>query len=341
MASGRSFAASDRFISEVTEGKMRPAYVFVGDEIFFRDRCRAAILQHLIPAEMRELSVYEFDLAETSVMEVLDRAQTPSLMAPFQVFFVRNVKVLYGRGSHKEDFAAVEAYCKNPNPNALVIFVADHISIPADVRRMDMQDKDKYERLRETLGEWCTMLEFARVDEGDGVRWVIDTAQQQAYKIDADAARELVDSLGADMMLVSGELEKLMLYTLEKKRITLGDVETMVLAAKQRNLYELTDAISSSHPETGKKPPSATFTCWREPSSRCWSCWSAISETLARSGRRSGKASVFHLLRPTISSARLGGISRAAILPERCASSPGLISTSAPTLQVSVWCWKI
>jgi DNA polymerase-3 subunit delta len=245
MASGRSFAASDRFVSEVAAGKLRPAYVFVGDEAFFRDRCRAAILQHLVPADMRELSLYEFDLAETSVVEVLDRAQTPSLMAPFQVFFVRNVKVLYGRGSHKEDFAAVEAYVKNPNPNALIVFVADHISIPADVRRMDMQDRDKYERLRETLGESCAMLEFARVDEGDGVRWVVETAQEQGFKVEADAARELVDSLGADMMLVSNELEKLMLYTSEKKRITLGDVETMVLAAKQRNLYELTDAISS------------------------------------------------------------------------------------------------
>jgi DNA polymerase III subunit delta len=245
MAAGRSFAASERFVADAAAGKLRPAYVFVGDEAFFRDQCRAAILKHLVPPDLRELSVYEFDLAQTSLMEVLDRAQTPSLMAPFQVFFIRNVKTLYGRGSHKEEFAAVEAYAKNPNPNALLIFVADHISIPADVRRMDMQDKDKYERLRETLGESCTMLEFARVDEGDGVRWLIETAQQNGYKIDPDAARELVDSLGADMMLVSGELEKLMLFTLEKKRITLGDVETMVLAAKQRNLYELTDAISS------------------------------------------------------------------------------------------------
>lgn len=245
MASGRSFAASERFAADAAAGKLRPAYVFVGDEAFFRDQCRAAILKHLVPAELRELSVYEFDLVQTSLMEVLDRAQTPSLMAPFQVFFIRNVKTLYGRGQHKEEFAAVEAYAKNPNPNALLIFVADHISIPADVRRMDMQDKDKYERLRETLGESCTMLEFARVDEGDGVRWLIETAQQNGYKMESDAARELVDSLGADMMLVSGELEKLMLYTLEKKRISLGDVETMVLAAKQRNLYELTDAISS------------------------------------------------------------------------------------------------
>src|SRR5207253_607944 len=47
------------------------------------------------------------------------------------------------------------------------------------------------------------------------------------------------------MMLVSNELEKLILFVGQKKRITIGDVETMVLAAKQRSLYELTDAISS------------------------------------------------------------------------------------------------
>jgi DNA polymerase-3 subunit delta len=39
-------------------------------------------------------------------------------------------------------------------------------------------------------------------------------------------------------------LEKLLLYTLGRGKITLGDVETMVLGAKQRSLYELTDAIS-------------------------------------------------------------------------------------------------
>jgi DNA polymerase-3 subunit delta len=63
--------------------------------------------------------------------------------------------------------------------------------------------------------------------------------------MDSDGARELVDALGGDMMMISNELEKLILYVGEKKRITLGDVETMVLAAKQRSLYELTDAIST------------------------------------------------------------------------------------------------
>jgi DNA polymerase III subunit delta len=242
---GRSFAASDRFEAEVKERKLRPAYVLIGDEAFFRKRCREAILQYLVPPDLRDFAVYEFDLGETDLHEVLDRARTPSLMAPFQVFFIRGVKALYGRGSHKEEFEAVEEYSKNPNPDALLVFIADHISIPADVRRMDMQDKDRYERIRETLGESCGIVELARVEESDAVRWVIDNGAAQGIKVEQDAARELVDALGGDMMMIANELEKLALYVGEKKRITLGDVETMVLAAKQRSLYELTDAISS------------------------------------------------------------------------------------------------
>ncbi len=242
---GRSFAPSERFISEVASRKLRAAYALIGDETFFRDHCRQALLQHLVPDDMRDFSLHDLDLSEVSVAEVLDRARTPSLMAPFQVFFVRGVKTLYGRGSHTAEFAAIEQYVKDPNPAAVIIFVADYISIPADVRRMDMQDKDRYERIRETLGEFCGMVELARVEESDGVRWVVEQAQKEAVKIDPDAARELVDALGADMMLVSRELEKLILYVCEKKRITLGDVETMVLAAKQRSLYDLTDAISA------------------------------------------------------------------------------------------------
>jgi DNA polymerase-3 subunit delta len=83
------------------------------------------------------------------------------------------------------------------------------------------------------------------VEEAEAVRWISDYCAGRGVKIDADGARELVDALGGDMMMISNELEKLILYAGEKKRITLGDVETMVLAAKQRSLYELTDAISA------------------------------------------------------------------------------------------------
>jgi len=243
----RAFAQAERFVSELESHELRAAYVFVGDEAFFRKRFRDAILEHLVPSDLRDFSLFEFDLAENDLAEVLDRARTPSLMAPFQVFFVRGVKNLFGRGSNDEKLAAIEEYCKNPNPDALIVFVADHISIPADVRRMEMQDKERYQRIRETMAPYCGIVELARVEEGEAVRWISEycASRSEPVKIDADGARELVDALGGDMMMISNELEKLMLYVGAKNHITLGDVETMVLAAKQRSLYELTDAISS------------------------------------------------------------------------------------------------
>jgi DNA polymerase-3 subunit delta len=247
---GGGFSAVARFVAEMEAaasgtGKLRPGYVLAGDEIFLLDRCRAAALKAFVSPELSDFCISDLDLSSTTIFEVLDRAQTPSLMAPFQVIFVRNVRQLYTRGAKKDEFAALERYFKSPNPQALLLFIADFLRIPADTRRMDLDDKNRFERLTETLGAHCGMVELARVSEEDAMRWALATAQEAGLRLEGDAARELVDALGADMMLVASELEKLLLYAAGRGRITLGDVETMVLSAKQRTLYELTDAISA------------------------------------------------------------------------------------------------
>jgi DNA polymerase-3 subunit delta len=265
----RSFASADRFVEEVRAAAggapLKPGYVLLGDETFLYERCRRAVLGALVDPAFRDFAVSDLDLGEVGIFEALDRAQTPSLMAPFQVIFLRNLKTLYSRGSKKEEFAALEAYARSPNPQAVLLFVADHLRLPADLRRIEMQDKERYERIRETLGDWCGVVELPRVDEGDAARWLMATAEERGASIEPDAARELADALGADMMLIASELEKLLLYVWTpasggvgalsggpvsgaegvRRPITLGDVETMVLAAKQRSLYELTDAISA------------------------------------------------------------------------------------------------
>ena len=290
----KSFASTDRFLAEIATPQLRPGYILLGDEAFLYQRARAGVLATLAPPDQRDFCLHDLDLSDTTIFDILDLAQTPSLMVPFQVIFVRNLKTLYGRGQKKEEFAAIDAYFRRPNPQAVLIFIADHLSIPTDLRRMDMQDKERVERIRETLGEWCGTVELARVDEADAVRWLQESAPTRGVTIDPDAARELVDALGADMMLITSDFEKLCLYAQGKQlalrtepvphlrdsnivakvgpndpsvphlrdsnivakvgppassdlplpRITLGDVETMVLAAKQRSLYELTDAIS-------------------------------------------------------------------------------------------------
>ena len=250
---GAGFQATDRFIAEVERGKLRSGYVLAGDETFLYERCRRALIAAIVPEGMRDFCFSELDLAQTSIYEILDRAQTPSLMSPAQLIFVRGLKALYGRGTKKEEFAAIDAYFRSPNPQAVLVFVADYLHIPSDVRRMEMDDKTRYERVRETLGEWCGVVELARPDEAEATRWLLAEAAHRGARMEESAARELADALGANMMLIASGLEKLLLYVASARTATSGsispvisqaDVETMVLGAKQRSLYELTDAIS-------------------------------------------------------------------------------------------------
>jgi len=242
----KSFAGVERFLAEVRGDARRAGYVLLGDEGFLYDLCRRGVMEALVPAEFKDFCLHELDLGQTSIFEVLDLAQTPSLMAPFQVFFLRNVKTLYGRGSKKEEFAAIDEYFRRPNPQALVIFIADHLSLPQDLRKMDMTDKERAEKIRETLGDVCGVVELQQVSEEDAVRWVGREAEASGVNFSEDAARELVDALSAEMMMVASEVEKLLLYAgaMGKASVEVEDVETMVSSAKQRSLYELTDAIS-------------------------------------------------------------------------------------------------
>ncbi len=242
----KSFAAAERFLAEVRGDARRPGYVLLGNEAFLYEICRKGVLKALVPDDLREFCLYDLDLASTTIFDALDLAQTPSLMSPFQVIFIRNVKLLYGRGQKKDEFAALDAYFRSPNPQALLIFVADHIALPQDLRRMEMTDKERVEKIRETLGEACGIVELQHVNEEDAIKWVLSESQAKGVTFTDDAARELVDALGADMLTIASELEKLLLYAgaMQRNTVELTDVETMVSAAKQRNLYELTDAIS-------------------------------------------------------------------------------------------------
>lgn len=242
---GGGFAAMDRLLREVRGDARRAGYVLLGDEAFLQQACRRGILEALIDPQFRDFCVSDVDLSEKSVFHALDQVSTPSLMAPFQVIFVRNVKLLYQRGAKKEEFAAIEKYLRSPNPQALLVFLADHLHIPSDVRRMEMQDKDRYERIRETLGDFCGIVELSQSEEADVIRWSVQTTGDRGVVLQPDAARELADALHGDLMRIASELEKLVLYVGPAARITLADVEQMVLAAKQRSLYELTDAITA------------------------------------------------------------------------------------------------
>lgn len=249
-------SALKNFIPALRRDSIRPLYLLVGDEMFFRDRFRDALVSLLVPADLREYSLFDEDLAVTPLDDILTRARNASLMAPVQIFFVRNVKELFGRGSSSEDSGGrsskrkhgnfpdnLKTWAKEAPPSSVIVLIADHIHLPADQRRISLDDKTRLKRIEETIGVCAETLQCARVPERQGAQIAVELATERGSRMDPDAAHLLVELLGGDLAMVNSEVEKLSLYTRDRGSIQRADVETMVTSAQQRSAYDLARAL--------------------------------------------------------------------------------------------------
>ena len=59
---------------------------------------------------------------------------------------------------------------------------------------MEMTDKDRYQKIRETLGSFCGIVELCRVQEGEAVRWISEYCAGRDVKIDPDGALRCGDA---------------------------------------------------------------------------------------------------------------------------------------------------
>ncbi len=85
---------------------------------------------------------------------------------------------------------------------------------------------------------------FESLDESALVQWLVREAQAQQGSLSASDARYLLERVGTDQLLLSHELEKLLLYD---KQITRTTIELMTEHSPQSSVFELLDAAFSGN----------------------------------------------------------------------------------------------
>lgn len=193
-------------------GALRPAYLLLGDEAFFRDRFLAS-LRGCVPPDAAEFAFTAADLATTPWPEILDQARTPSLLSPLQVFLLDNAEHLAGRGgaSFAEALAAFAGAAANP-PSAVLVFVARRLHLPADIRQMGLDDKARLEKLEAAFAGRCEIIRCAQADSASAVRLVEAEARARRCVLAPAAGQWLIESSGGDLARAICELEKLSLF---------------------------------------------------------------------------------------------------------------------------------
>ena len=215
-----NFAA---FRAELKQKKIRPAYLFSGEQDLLKEealdelRCAAAGAS----GEVRKLRA-----REVTASEILDALRNISLFQPVGAVVVREASKLPD-GEAKILGAALGALAGGPP----LVFWDDSI--------------DKRKSLFGEVAKAGAEVEFPTPYRREARAWVEKQAERLKHRLAPGVAESVIDLVGNDLMTLRSTLEKLSISVGTGNAIDQEAVLKIVAASRSHALWELQDAISS------------------------------------------------------------------------------------------------
>ncbi len=231
----------EQFLQRVQKGPPAPVYLFLGPEVYQLGACRRALVNKVLAAEDRENGLSRHDLEETTLASVLDDARSLSLFAPNRVVWVSGAEAALPRGragKDEENFAASElaAYLKRPTPGAVLVFEASRYDFEGE-------DRAKMERVQKFYSAIPEVVELRPYTLESARRLAQDLAKEAGLQIGLAEIGLLVESLASDAGRIANEIEKLRLYTAGARKVTAGDILSLVPNAQASTIFALVAAL--------------------------------------------------------------------------------------------------
>jgi DNA polymerase-3 subunit delta len=219
----------------VAERRLAPVYVLVGEDVKLVDRMVDAIEGTIEPGD-RPFAVDRLYAGEASgsPRSIVGSAQMLPMLGDRRLVIVLRAERLLkpkraGRSDEVQDdaveeeapdFAPLEEFLDSPVPSSTVVFVATEM--------------DRTRRLTKKLVAKAVIVEFGGLSaDGAAARregrrtaedWLREELTRAGRAIEPDAARLIVARAGHDITKLRGDVERLLLYTEGRKRISTDDV---------------------------------------------------------------------------------------------------------------------
>jgi len=227
-----------------------PGYLFLGNEQYFRDRCRLALRKAVLGeqdgAEGSADGVTEFNLNERPIEELIDDARTLSLFGGPRLIVGRHAESVLPRGAGVKAVPPPELarYFGDPTPGTTILLEA------ARYDWSSRDDKSKLERVAKFYAAVPVQVDLEHLSERDALAGAQSIAKRLGLSIAPDVLTELAEMLGNDLARISNDLDKLSLYAGPGRQVTREDIELLVPEARQRGMFEFSDALA--HKDRGR-----------------------------------------------------------------------------------------
>jgi DNA polymerase III subunit delta len=230
-------------LAQIAASSPDPIYLLQGeDEV--EKAALAAEFAELVEEGLRAFNVERIhagdlttgDRLADGVASIVAAVRTLPMMVPRRVVTVLQAETLLMPKRESEAASRaleqLEALFKQPEPQTTLVLVATSV--------------DKRSRIYKILQKQATIVECGVLaDLADAERWVRTRVAAGGVAIDPAAARLIAQRAGTDIKRLRADVERLMLYALGQKQITLDDVREVTGPAGLQDDWAMTNAIEA------------------------------------------------------------------------------------------------
>lgn len=217
-------------LSAQAPGKL---YILHGEETYLRDYCLNQLKELILSGGMGTFNFHEIPAKEMSPRRLEEALDCLPMMAQRTLVQVTDFDLF--KAGEKDREAYAKLFEELPDYVCLV-FVYDLIPYKGDART----------KLAGAIKRSGVVVNFARQETGELVKWVRRRFRALGKDIDGNLASELIFLCGDLMTNLIGEIEKIGAYA-RGSRITREDIEAVATPQLDAVVFRMTDAIGEGN----------------------------------------------------------------------------------------------
>lgn len=164
-----------------------------------------------------------YNLKENTISDVIEEANTISL------FRSNKVILIYSSGIDKLDDEELIMYLNNYNKDVYLIFI--------------VEKSDARKKIVKLINEKGISIDSDNVDKSYNKNYVVSYLKDNGYKMNSNVIECFLSRVSDNINDIRNELDKLFIYKLDDKNISLDDVKLITYDNTDNIIYEFTNAL--------------------------------------------------------------------------------------------------
>lgn len=211
---------------------LRPVYLVHGDEPYLIEETVAMIVDKAVSGTSSEFDIETFRARESMAEDVVSSCMTVPMLSERRVVVVKEINVW------KASEQNVVAQCVEGASGSTCLVLSCYEKLKPG------------NRLYSAAGKSGAVVEARRPYGRDLMSEIGRLAKKSGKSLDRDAVELLLDLAGTDLQTLRMQIEKLALFTGERKRISRDDVSEAIADIKLFTIFEFTDALGNKNLES-------------------------------------------------------------------------------------------